>query len=60
MRLEITFAKKLLSKAIVNGNRRRSSSGSQKRGKLAQGRADSIDYDVAKGVVAFFQECLAE
>jgi lipopolysaccharide transport protein LptA len=50
---EITFAKKLLSKAIVNGNPAAFEQRSAKTGKLAQGRADTIDYDVAKGVVHF-------
>jgi lipopolysaccharide transport protein LptA len=50
---EITFAKKLLSKAIVNGNPASFEQRIAKTGKLAQGRADTIDYDVAKGVVHF-------
>jgi lipopolysaccharide transport protein LptA len=48
---EITFAKKLLSKAIVNGKPAAFEQRIEKTGKLAQGRADTIDYDVAKGVV---------
>jgi lipopolysaccharide export system protein LptA len=48
---EITFAKKLLSKAIVNGKPAAFEQRIVKTGKLAQGRADSIDYDVTKGVV---------
>jgi lipopolysaccharide transport protein LptA len=50
---EITFVKKLLSKAIANGNPAAFEQRIAKTGKLAQGRADSIDYDVAKGVVHF-------
>jgi lipopolysaccharide transport protein LptA len=50
---EITFAKKLLSKAIVHGNPAAFEQRIAKTGKLAQGRADSIDYDVTKGVVHF-------
>ena len=50
---EITFAKKLLSKAIVNGKPAAFEQQIAKTGKLAQGHADSIDYDVAKGVVHF-------
>jgi len=50
---EITFAKKLLSKAIVNGNPAAFEQRIEKTGKLARGRADTIDYDVAKGVVHF-------
>jgi lipopolysaccharide transport protein LptA len=50
---EITFAKKLLSKAIVNGKPAAFEQRIAKSGKLAQGRADSIDYDVLKGVVHF-------
>ena len=52
---EITFAKKLLSKAIVNGNPAAFEQRIEKTGKLARGRADTIDYDVAKGVVHFFK-----
>jgi lipopolysaccharide transport protein LptA len=48
---EITFAKKLLSKAIVNGKPAAFEQRIEKTGKLAQGRAETIDYDVAKGVV---------
>jgi lipopolysaccharide transport protein LptA len=50
---EITFAKKLLSKAVVNGNPASFEQKLAKSGKLAQGRADAIDYDVAKGEVHF-------
>ncbi len=50
---EITFAKKLLSKALVTGKPASFEQRLAKTGKLAQGRADSIDYDVAKGVVHF-------
>jgi lipopolysaccharide export system protein LptA len=50
---EITFVKKLLSKAIVNGKPASFEQRLEKTGKLAQGHADSIDYDVAKGVVHF-------
>ena len=48
---EIIFAKKLLSKAIVNGKPASFEQPIAKTGKLARGRADSIDYDVTKGVV---------
>ena len=48
---EITFAKKLLSKAIANGKPATFEQRIAKTGKLAQGHADTIDYDVAKGVV---------
>ncbi len=50
---QITFVKKLLSKAVVNGKPAQFEQRLAKSGKLAQGRADSIDYDVAKGVVHF-------
>jgi len=50
---EITFAKKILSKAIVNGKPAVFEQRIAKTGKLAQGRADSIDYDVTKNVVHF-------
>ena len=52
---EITFAKKLLSKAIVNGKPAAFEQHIAKTGKLAQGRADTIDYDVTKGVVHLFK-----
>ena len=48
---EITFAKHLLVKAVVNGKPAAFEQHIAKTGKLAQGHADSIDYDVAKGVV---------
>jgi lipopolysaccharide export system protein LptA len=48
---EITFAKKLLAKAIVNGKPAAFEQRIAKTGKLARGRADTIDYDVTKGVV---------
>jgi lipopolysaccharide transport protein LptA len=48
---EIIFAKKLLAKATVNGKPASFEQPIAKTGKLARGRADSIDYDVAKGVV---------
>jgi lipopolysaccharide transport protein LptA len=48
---EITFVKKLLSKAVVNGKPAAFEQRIAKTGKLAQGRADTIDYDVAKDVV---------
>jgi len=48
---DITFAKKLLSKAVVNGKPASFEQRIAKTGKLAQGRADTIDYDVTKGVV---------
>jgi lipopolysaccharide transport protein LptA len=50
---QITFAKKILSKAIVNGKPAAFEQRIAKTGKLAQGRADTIDYDVTKDVVHF-------
>ena len=50
---QVTFAKKLLAKALVKGNPASFSQRLPKSGKLAQGRADSIDYDVTTGVVRF-------
>ena len=50
---EITFAKKILSKAIVKGKPAAFEQRIAKTGKLAQGRADSIVYDVTKNVVHF-------
>ncbi|HEV7613122.1 MAG TPA: lipopolysaccharide transport periplasmic protein LptA [Steroidobacteraceae bacterium] len=48
---EITFAKKLLSHAVVHGKPAAFEQRIAKTGKTAQGRADTIDYDVTKGVV---------
>jgi lipopolysaccharide transport protein LptA len=48
---DLTFAKKLLAKAVVNGKPASFEQRLVKTGKLAKGRADSIDYDVTKGVV---------
>ena len=48
---DLTFAKKLLAKAVVNGKPAAFEQRIAKTGKLAHGRADSIDYDVTKGVV---------
>ena len=50
---DITFAHKLLSKAVVNGKPAVFEQRIAKTGKLAQGHAESIDYDVIKGVVRF-------
>ena len=50
---DITFVKKLLSKAVVNGKPAAFEQRLAKSGKLVKGRANSIDYDVAKGVVRF-------
>jgi lipopolysaccharide transport protein LptA len=50
---EITFAKKLISKALVNGKPAVFEQHIPKSGKLVKGRADAIDYDVAKGVIHF-------
>jgi len=48
---DVTFAKKLLAKAVANGNPAAFEQRIQKTGKVAHGRAESIDYDVAKGMV---------
>jgi lipopolysaccharide export system protein LptA len=50
---DIVFARKLLAKAIVNGKPAAFEQKLAKSGKVAKGHADSIDYDVAKGVVHF-------
>ena len=50
---EITFAKKLLSKALVNGKPAVFEQHIAKTGKVAKGHADTIDYDVARGIVHF-------
>jgi lipopolysaccharide transport protein LptA len=48
---EVNFVKKLLSKAVVNGKPAAFEQRIEKTGKLARGHADTIDYDVTKGVV---------
>jgi lipopolysaccharide transport protein LptA len=48
---DVTFAKKLLAKAIANGNPATFEQRIVKTGKVAHGRADTIDYDVTKGIV---------
>ena len=48
---EINFAKKALAKAVVNGNPAAFEQRVAKTGKVAHGRADTIDYDARKGVV---------
>jgi lipopolysaccharide export system protein LptA len=50
---DIIFTHKLLSKAVVNGKPAAFEQHMVKTGKLVQGHADSIDYDVIKGVVHF-------
>jgi lipopolysaccharide transport protein LptA len=50
---DITFAKKLLSKAVVNGKPAAFEQKLAKSGKTARGHADTIDYDVTKGIVHF-------
>jgi lipopolysaccharide transport protein LptA len=48
---EINFTKKALSKAVVNGKPAAFEQRVAKTGKVAHGRADTIDYDARKGVV---------
>jgi lipopolysaccharide export system protein LptA len=48
---EINFAKKVLAKAVVNGKPAAFEQRVSKTGKVAHGRADTIDYDAHKGVV---------
>lgn len=47
----ITFTNNLLTKAVVNGKPAAFEQHIAKTGKLAQGHADSIDYDVHDGIV---------
>ena len=53
---DITFTNKLLSKAVVNGKPAVFEQRIAKTGKLAQGHAESIDYDVIKGMVHFSKD----
>jgi lipopolysaccharide export system protein LptA len=48
---EINFAKKALAKALVNGKPAAFEQRVAKTGKVAHGRADTIDYDARKGIV---------
>ncbi len=48
---EITFARKVLARAIVTGTPARFSQVDPKYGQLVQGHSARIDYDVGKGVV---------
>jgi lipopolysaccharide transport protein LptA len=48
---EINFARKSLSKAVVNGKPAAFEQRVEKTGKTAHGHADTIDYDAGKGLV---------
>ena len=48
---DITFIKKLLAKAVANGKPAEFEQRIEKTGKIAKGRADTIDYDASKGIV---------
>jgi lipopolysaccharide transport protein LptA len=50
---DITFANKVLSKAVVNGKPAAFEQKLAKTGKLAKGHADTIEYDVIPGIVHF-------
>ena len=53
---QITFVNSLLSKAVVNGKPAAFEQTVTKTGKLAKGRADTIDYDANKHVVRFLKD----
>jgi lipopolysaccharide transport protein LptA len=48
---EINFARKSLAKAVVNGKPAAFEQRVSKTGKVAHGRADTIEYDAGKGIV---------
>jgi lipopolysaccharide transport protein LptA len=48
---QINFINKVLAKAVANGKPAEFEQRIEKTGKIAQGRADTIDYDASKGVV---------
>jgi lipopolysaccharide transport protein LptA len=48
---EISFARKALAKAVANGKPAAFEQRVAKTGKVAHGRADTIDYDASKGLV---------
>ena len=50
---QITFVNSALSKAVVNGKPASFEQTVAKKGKLAKGHADTIDYDAAKHLVRF-------
>jgi len=50
---DVTFAKKLLVKAIIEGKPAVFDQHDPRTGKPVQGHAEVIDYDVAKGIVRF-------
>jgi lipopolysaccharide transport protein LptA len=52
---DVTFAKKLLAKAVITGKPAEFEQHIAKNGRLARGRADSIDYDVGQGMVRLSQ-----
>ncbi|MGD0504049.1 MAG: lipopolysaccharide transport periplasmic protein LptA [Steroidobacteraceae bacterium] len=48
---QVSFIKKLLSKAVANGKPAQFQQRIEKTGKTALGHADTIDYDASKGIV---------
>jgi lipopolysaccharide export system protein LptA len=48
---QVSFIKKLLSKAVANGKPAQFQQRIEKTGKMALGHADTIDYDASKGIV---------
>jgi lipopolysaccharide export system protein LptA len=48
---QVSFIKKLLSKAVANGKPAQFQERIEKTGKTALGHADTIDYDASKGIV---------
>ena len=48
---QINFIRKLLAKAVANGNPAEFEQRIEKTGKIAHGHADTIDYDARKGIV---------
>lgn len=50
---DVTFEKKVLSKALITGKPAAFEQHAPQNGKPVQGRAETIDYNVAKGVVRF-------
>ncbi|MFI4891628.1 MAG: lipopolysaccharide transport periplasmic protein LptA [Steroidobacterales bacterium] len=48
---DVTFEKKLLSKALITGKQAQFEQHNAASGKPVQGRADTIDYNISKGIV---------
>ncbi len=53
---QVSFVRKLLSKAVANGKPAQFQQRIEKTGKTALGHADTIDYDAGKGIVRLIKD----